>query len=286
MTVLRTVEQEVKQAIHQLPPLPGVVAKIVELVESESATVDQIEELIATDPVLTAKVLHLANSAYYGLSRSISTVKQALLVLGFHTVKNLVLGVAVMSALRTGRHPTAQEIALWEHAYTCAGIAREIARRARLSARNIEDTYMGALLHDIGRILLVTRFPSHYQKVIEKANLHTTLLEAEQAIVGTDHAEVGGKITEKWNLPPLLVQIVAEHHAPSLPEGPIRPILSAVMVADYWSHLLLGGEEGGIAFPVPPPEASALFSISEPEREAIVQKVGEHLSAIRQVIVG
>lgn len=286
MVVLRTVEQEVRQAIHQLPPLPRVVSKLIELVESENATIDQIEELIATDPVLTAKVLHLANSAYYGLSRSIGTVKQALLVLGFHTVKNLVLGIAVMSAMRSGRHPTPVEIELWEHAYTCAGIAREIGRKARMSPRNLEDTYMAGLLHDIGRVLLVTRFPTHYQETIEHAPQYATLLEAEKAVLGTDHAVVGSLIAEKWNLPSLLVQAIGEHHAPSLPEGARRPILAAVMLADYWSHLQTGGEEGGILYPTPPAEVSALFSITEAEQEAIIQKVLEHVGAIRQVIVG
>ncbi len=286
MVVLRTVEQEVRQAIHQLPPLPRVVSKLIELVESENATIDQIAELIATDPALTAKVLHLANSAYYGLSRSIGTVKQALLVLGLHTVKNLVLGIAVMSAMRSGRHPTPVEIELWEHAYTCAGIAREIGRRVRMSTQGLEDTYMAGLLHDIGRILLATRFPTQYQKTVESAPQYPTLLEAEQAILGTDHTVVGSFIAERWNLPPLLVQAIAEHHAPHLPDGSRRPILAAVMLADYWSHLQTGGKEGGIVYPTPPAEVWALFSLTEEEREAIVQKVLEHVKAVRQVIVG
>ncbi len=290
MTTLHLIEREVKQVIHQIPPLPGVVMRLIELVDSENATAEQVESLIVTDPVLTAKVLHLANSAYYGLSRSISTIKQALLVLGFHAVKNLALGIASITVLKNGRAPTPQELELWEHSFLCAGIARELMLRLKRGTRKAEEAFMGGLLHEIGIIVLMTRFPKEYQQVLEYAHKPQSeglsLMDAERQLLGTDHAQVGGLLAERWELPDELVEVIASHHAPVLPASDHAQVLASVMLGDFWSHQQHGGTEFGFALVPPPVEASQKFALPESEREALLQHIGEQARAMRQIVVG
>ncbi len=290
MTTLHLIEREVKQVIHQIPPLPGVVIRLIELVDSENATAEQVESLIVADPALTAKVLHLANSAYYGLSRSISTIKQALLVLGFHAVKNLALGIAAITVLKNGRAPSARELELWEHSFLCAGIARELMLHFNRGARKAEEAFMGGLLHEIGVVALMTRFPTEYQKVLEYAPRHRgenlSLIEAERQLLGTDHAQVGSLLAERWELPEELVEVIASHHAPALPDNEHAPMIASVMLGDFWSHHQHGGTEFGFALVPPPVEASQKFALPESEREALVQRVSEQARAMRQIVVG
>lgn len=288
MTVRRTIEREVKQVVHQIPPLPGVILRLIELVDSENASAEQVESLITTDPALCAKVLHLANSAYYGLSRSIGTVKQATLVLGFHAIKNLVVGIAAMMALKNGRKPSAHELAIWEHAFTCAGIARALILHTKRGVRKAEEAFMGGLLHEIGILVLLTRFPSEYQKVLESARAPNrefrSLVEAERTLLETDHAELGGWLAQRWELPPSLVESIASHHAPALPEGEQRTVLASIMLGDYWSHLFSDETEMGFPLTPPPIEAIQLFSLPEAERNSLVHRVVEQTQAMRQVV--
>lgn len=290
MTTLHLIEREVKQLIHQIPPLPGAVIRLIELVDSENATAEQVESLIVADPVLTAKVLHLANSAYYGLSRSISTIKQALLVLGFHAVKNLALGIAAITVLKNGRTPTPHELELWEHSFLCAGIARELMLRLKRGARKAEEAFMGGLLHEIGIVVLMTRFPRDYQKVLEYARKPQSealsLIEAERQLLGTDHAQVGGLLAERWELPDELVEVIASHHAPALPDNEHAPVLASVMMGDFWSHQQHGETEFGFMITPPPVEASQQFALPESERAALVQRIAEQARAMRQIVVG
>lgn len=286
MTVRYTIEREVKQVIHQIPPLPGVVLHLVELVDSENATADQVESLITVDPVLSVKVLHIANSAYYGLSRSIYTIKQAVLVLGFHTLKNLVLGISAIAVLKNGRKPSAVETTIWEHSFVCAGIARELMARAKQPLRKMEEAFMGGLLHEIGAIVLMTRFPKEYQRVLERASqgIRQTLLEAEREMLGTDHAEVGGYLAEHWKLPTNLAEVIAGHHAPVLPECDNKAVLAGVMLGDYWSHLHAGAEELGFELTPPPLEAEQLFGLADSERALLIERVAEQTQSARQIL--
>jgi HD-like signal output (HDOD) protein len=283
MIMAGDIRRDIERAIHELPALPGLVMRLVELVESDNATVEQVEQLIEADPVLTVKVLHLANSAYYGLTRAVSTVKQAVIVLGFHTVKNLVLGVSAFMALRGKSTASPVELELWEHSFACAGIAREMMLAKKQAIRQVEDTFIAGLLHDIGVHFLLTRFPKPYQLVLRCASPKRTRHEVEAEILGTDHAEVGAMIADYWSLPPVLVKLIGAHHAPCLPEDELRLPTACLMVADSWSHQQISTEQS-FALPSHPPEADEVVSLPEAQRDAILQRVFESVAAMRQVV--
>lgn len=235
MPTIVLTRREVEASVKTLQPLPRAVMRLVELVESETATVEQMEQVINTDPVLCGKVLQIANSAYYGLARSVSSIRHALILLGAHTIKGIALSVAAMSVLRSSRVISEAEQRLWKHSLACAGYAQEIARACRWGARLSEDAYIAGLLHDIGALFLLTRFPEQYQPLLRRES-ETALIEHETGLFGYDHAAIGAMILDHWRLPERLVKVVGNHHAPFLPEDETRQLVAAVMLADAWSE--------------------------------------------------
>ncbi|MFN4032110.1 MAG: HDOD domain-containing protein [Fimbriimonadales bacterium] len=264
--------QEVAEAVKQLRPLPKVVMRLVELLESDTATTEQIEAVMTADPVMCGRVLQVANSAYYGLERQISTIHHALLVLGSQTVKGIALSVAAVGALQTGRGVSAMERGLWRHAFYTALCARTIALTCKWGVRVAEDAYIVGLLHDIGALFLMTRYQARYQPLTAIAD-EAERLEHEVQLFGCDHADVGAMIADYWRLPERIVQAIAHHHAPCLPDGENRRLLAAVLQAEAWSH-------GGGA----PAEVAALVYLGEQERASIEAHAQQQAALYEQML--
>jgi len=268
--------REVEAAVRTLRPLPRAVTRLIELVESETATIEQMETLINADPVLCGKILQVANSAYYGLARQVNSIRGALMLLGAHTIKGITLSVAAVAALRTGRAVCEAEHRLWRHAFLCAGYAQGIAQASRWGMRVAEDAYIVGLLHDIGSLFLLTRFPAQYRPLLKRAEQEPELfLERELQTFGCDHADVGAMIADHWTLPERIVQAIANHHAPFLPEGDLRLLAAAAIQADGWE---------GESFSPPPQELPTLIRLSEEVGQRIRQRVGEHLESLSQIL--
>ncbi len=208
-----------------LPVLPEVAAKVLVLVrDSNSSSVD-LERLIARDAAISVKVLRIANSALFGFSGSISTLSRALLVLGFNTLRTIVVAASTESLYRTkGSH--FKEQLLWEHSLAVAIAARVLARECRFVGA--EEAFLAGLLHDIGKTVLDRNEGERYQAVIESVyNNGTTFLAAEKELLGYDHAEVGALILRRWNLAPALESAVKYHHEPESAED--EPTLCAIV---------------------------------------------------------
>lgn len=270
--------RDIEAAIETLQPLPRAVTRLVELTESETATIEQMERVINAEPVLCGKILQVANSAYYGLARQVNSIRSALILLGAHTVRGIALSVAAVAALRTGRAACETEYPLWRHAFLCAGYAQGIAQASRWGVRTAEDAYIAGLLHDIGSLFLLTRFPAQYRPLLEQAEREPEqFLERELHTFGCDHADVGAMIADHWRLPERIVQAIASHHAPFLPDDESRRLVAAVMLADVW------GQE---SFSLPPQELAAQVRLSEEVALQIRQRVEEHLETMSQMLFG
>lgn len=275
--------REVEDSVQMLRPLPQAMSRLVELMENETTTLSEVETLLQTEPVLCGKVLQVANSAYYGLPRGVSSIRQALLLLGAHAVKGMALSVAVVASLHGGRTITAAERDLWRHAATVAGYAQGIARRCRLGGLATEDANVAGLLHDIGALFLLTRFPKEYQQILQSGG-EPTNLQQERELFGYDHAEIGAMIAEHWKLPERIVRVIAEHHAPLVPEGDIRLLTACVMQADIWSIEAQGipiSETTDIA-----QELSQIVQVDEMAANQIRQRVDNAIDALCKLILG
>jgi len=244
-----TVEQVVAQ-VKDLPTLPEVTTEVIKLTEDPNATAQDINRAVGKDQALTAKVLKLANSAYYGFPRRISTVTDATVLLGFQTLRSIVMAASVSDMLSReleGYSLGAGE--LWRHSQATAMGARLLARQCKYPAGDV--AYTAGLLHDIGKVILNHYLKEAYLPVVETVTKNgVSFLDAETAILGFNHAEVGARVGEQWNLPKPLVEAIASHHLPHL--ATVDPRLTAIThLADCLTMMMgVGLGVDGLFYPM------------------------------------
>jgi putative nucleotidyltransferase with HDIG domain len=202
-------QADVAAAVRTLPALPQVVMELVASLGDENCDIDRVARSIARDPAITAKTLRLANSSFYDLSRQVHSIDQAVTILGFSAVRNIATTsglVAGVSALGSG----ADLRAFWRHSLACAVAARELAL---LQHGESAVAYTCGLLHDVGKLLLLTRVgPAYVQLLGGPAYPDSPGVEAERAALGVDHAQLGAMMARQWQLPEDMQDAIARHH--------------------------------------------------------------------------
>jgi putative nucleotidyltransferase with HDIG domain len=208
-------EQEVRQlraevmARKNVPTLPAVLAKILQLCGSIDSNSRELIGIIEKDQALTGKILRLANSAFFGQSRRVATIPRAVILLGFANVRNLTLSVKVWDTLGTGIARVHLQ-ALWAHAVACAMAGKALAASLRMG--DPDEAFTAGLLHDVGRLILAMRFRDEYWTVAQGDRETSSIDACERGAFGVDHAEVGAWMLEAWALPPAVVERVRVHH--------------------------------------------------------------------------
>lgn len=208
---------------QELPSAPDVVARLVPLTE-EDADTEELIDLIDCDPALTARILRTANSSFFGQARTVTSVRRAVVVLGLSTVRNLSLGFAVWNATvdRVAREHARR---LWDHSLAIALAAQHLAARSSLCDGS--EAFTVGLLHDVGTLVLARHFGADYQPLLRVAGTRPGRPEREREAIGTDHAAAGALLLERWRLPTVLVEAVADHHA-SEPTSPLGALIGVV----------------------------------------------------------
>lgn len=208
---------DIFRRVGDLPPLPAVAAKVLEILKDPDADLTALVSIIEKDQALTAKILRVSNSAYYGLVRRISTVKDAVVTLGLNNMRNQVLALSAYSLMQGPASGYALEAgSLWDHSL-CTGLCAEHLADT-LGYKSIKDeVFIGGLLHDIGKTILSYYVSARFSNILERVDqLGQTFVEAERAELGFDHAEVGARVALRWNLPESLVSMIGDHHKPDL----------------------------------------------------------------------
>jgi len=238
---------DVVKSIHDLPPLPAVVVELMTNLDNEETGNRLLAEKLSRDQALTAKTLRLANSSFYGMSRKVTTIEQAITILGFDSVRTLVTAAAVIGNFSQSDQDTFNFKAFWRHAIATALCAKILARH--LNA-NQDQAFTAGLLHDIGRLALVSHSLQSYLEVIAyRAAEDCSLIEAEQAVLGIDHTMVGRALAEHWKFPALIQRVIADHHAPWQSEG--DTLVPIVHIADAITHALdLSGDGEDMVPPI------------------------------------
>jgi HD-like signal output (HDOD) protein len=227
--------KRITESIIGLPTLPTVVAKMITLVDNPRTSATSLARLIASDQALTARILKLANSAYYGFSREISTVNMAIVVLGFNTVKEMGLSLSVFDAFKYGKPNDQFDLnRFWEHSIACGIASRMLART--FYTRFTGEAFVAGLLHDIGKVILNQYFHDDFMKIIELQIGGISLEEAENQVIGTHHSQIGSWLAEKWNLPRLISRTLLYHHEPWVSQKD-NAFYSLVYLADYLCHI-------------------------------------------------
>ncbi len=266
-----TLENIVTQ-VDELPALPQIVTRVMELTEDPDSTAFDIQAVLNQDQAMTAQVLRLANSVYYGYSRRIATVTDAIILIGFNAVRSIVLAASVSKILKKELKGYAMdEGELWKHSQCSAVFARILAKKIRF--RSVELAYTAALLHDIGKLILNSFMCDMYQQVIDiVAEEKIPFNEVEDNIFGYNHAILGGKVAEKWKLPVDLTEAITCHHEPGKAE--INPQLTAIVhVADAATMQMgLGLGIDGLLYPLDQ-EAMNLLEINDSDLEEIMAEL-------------
>lgn len=233
---------EIVAKVDRLPELPQAAVRVSQMLEDDNTSAEQLASVIKIDAGLTSQVLRLCNSAAYGFSRRISTVKEAVAILGFKTLKSMVYTIIAKVALdRPVPGYGLQADDLWYNALTCAVYARHIAQRERLP--DPELAFTGGLLRDIGKLVLGDAVGANYAE-IEKLSVAQQIdfVDAEEQVLGFNHSMVGTKVAEKWNLPAILVSIIKHHHKPLKLPPLITPVeakvITIVHLADVFTHMI------------------------------------------------
>jgi len=274
----RITEEELIKSVREIPPLPQVVVKSVKLINDEKSTVNSLADILKQDQGLTTKVLRLANSAFYGFPRKVNTVNEAIVLMGFNTIKGLVMAVGAFGHFnRKSDGYKMEKGELWKHAISTAIAARHIAAKVRYP--DIEQAFVGGLLCDIGKVIIDRYLKAEFERVLVLAETQErSFVDAEQELLGFDHTSVGEKILEKWKLPEDLREAVACHHKPELAK--INPQLTWVVhVADSLTMMLgfgIGGD--GLFYKIDTSKAEAL-GLTEQDIEKIIDELYEVIEA-------
>ena len=204
--------QELVKEIKNLKPIPAVITQILEIVDRPDSSMTQIANVIQYDPAVTASVLRMCNSAFFGLKHPAESIKDAVTLLGIDQVIEIVLvnsGAKVLSGDNSGYG--LHEGAMWKYSVSSALIAKQIAQK--LNLENTSTIFTAALLKDIGKIVLDKFIQDSFEKItalVVDDNL--SFLEAEKKIIGVDHTELGGMIAKMWKFSPRMVRIIRNHH--------------------------------------------------------------------------
>ncbi len=224
----------VETKIQSLPSLPKLYADLMDELSSTEATTESVGDLISQDVSLTAKLLQLVNSAFFGIAQEVTSAREAVQLLGFGLVKTLSLSIYVFSRFDAGMMPGFPIERLWRHSFATGMRARQIAMRNRARMPVVETAFTAGILHDIGKLALSHSLPQLHRQAIERAvSSDMTSSEAEKEVIGASHAEVGAFLLGLWGLPADIVEAVAWHHEPRLHHQEGFNALSAVHVADY-----------------------------------------------------
>ena len=237
-------EDALEAKLRAMPAMSGTATKLLALLKNPNTNATQIEAVVRYDPGLTANILKLANSAYFGIPGRIGSIRQAVVRLGWKQVFQLVVASSVHAVMEKpvlGYDLLSGE--LWRHAIAVTVAAEDLARSSRNSG--IQDIFTAALLHDVGKLVLGNFVDADYARLAEAMSRGVPFQQAEREVLGTDHAEMGARVLQKWSFPDALVNGARWHHDPDAAD-PQDPLIDIVHVADVLC-LTLGfgiGREG------------------------------------------
>ena len=207
--------QELVSEVSDLVSLPEVYQRVNMVIENPQSTADSVGKVISQDPALTARLLKIANSPFYGFASEIETVSKAVAVLGTKKIRDLVLASSLSSVFDGISSDLVPMQAFWKHSVFCGLIARNIAFETRKAQG--EFVFIAGLLHDIGKLVIGSKLPDMAREaslMVAEGAGKIALNDAEQKIMGFDHAQVGGELVQNWKLTVSLQECVEFHHDP------------------------------------------------------------------------
>lgn len=262
------------EGITKVLTIPAVVHKITSLISSGTSSASEIADEIAKDPILAAKVLKLVNSGFYGFRQPITTITHAMVLLGLDVVKTLVMTASVMDVI-DAMNELVQ--GLWEHSLGTARACNALAERLNLP--NPEEVALCGLLHDFGKVIIAQTFPAEFREIRAVVEARSCLqIDAEAAVLGVTHPEVGMWLLKKWSLPPKLVYPIA-YHSNFHPRRDFADRTAVVQLADILARAKGIGNPGDRLVPRMNPDAWAFLKLTMRDVEDVCDQLDAEVGA-------
>ena len=201
----------------KLSTLPEVYLRVTEQLDDPAVNVQEIGETVQTDPAISTRILTMVNSAYYGMPHKVTTISQAVALLGRDRLKQILIGSVLVNVFTDPEIDSFSLSEFWRHSIKTAIIAKQLALQHD-DVSEPDAIFIAGLLHDLGSLVLASKLPSHFAQ-IEKFKRKLGQIEAEQEIIGFDHAELGAALMTQWGLPDLLVACARHHHQSDYSQG-------------------------------------------------------------------
>jgi putative nucleotidyltransferase with HDIG domain len=279
----RTLDQII-QTTRDLPAMPQVASKVLELSSDPNTSAAQLQQIIADDQAMTARILKIANSAMYACSRRVKTLTEAIVMLGFNSIRSLVVTSAARNLYNTETSRTGlKERLLWEHSIG-TGFACRLLAQAKYPSLT-EEAFLAGLMHDIGKLVLNHQVPEVFDQVVQIVyNEDEPFNETERRFLGFDHAQVGAMLVNKWNLSPVLEETILRHHDPAA-LSPENPLLALLDLGNRMCHKLGIGfvDDGGID--LAGSAANQILSFGAEDFEAITLRLEETLETEMEIFI-
>jgi putative nucleotidyltransferase with HDIG domain len=241
--------QDVLKNLDDMPALPTVIARLTRLIADPATTAADINAVLSSDPGLVTKILRQVNSSFYGFSRRIATITNAVVILGFNQVRNLALSAFVFDAFGGRRGSDFDISGFWRHSIGTAFLASRLA--GEIDPKLEEDAFICGLLHDLGKFIMARHAEEHMAAVLEKVEEKDILFgQAEMLRLAYNHAVLGAHAMELWNLPESLCEVVLWHHSPLKAPEEAQCLACVTNMADIVARAMLFGSPGDRRIPL------------------------------------
>jgi HD-like signal output (HDOD) protein len=229
--------KKILSQIESLPSMPSIYTEIMEEMHSDDPSIKKVGDIIAQDVSMTAKILQVVNSVFFGLARKISSTQQAVILLGLESIKALVLSVKIFAEFSQKKFSWFNIDTLFNHSMAVSKYSQTIVKKEKLEQEIINFSLMAGLLHDLGKLILATNFQKPYKQLLAEAqSSRHSLWDLEYEAFGTSHAEIGAYLMGLWNLENPIIEAIAFHHCPEKSMNRNMGLLTAVHMGDALAH--------------------------------------------------
>ena len=275
-------KQNIFSTLKKFPSMPGAVSDLLSIIDDPKVSVSQIEDILRYDPGLTANILKLSNSAYFGLSNEVGSVRRAVVLLGLNRVTQIVMTScvnALMAVNVDGYDLSPGE--LWRHSIAVSVAAELLVEELKIQAP--EETFTAALLHDVGKIALSDVLKDNFEAINTISSEGIPFLFAENEVLGTNHAEIGAQILETWSLPENIVNAVRWHHDPDSAEE-FHILIDIVHIADILCLMIgIGVGREGLKYK-PSPGATERLGVANKHLEIVASKILQSVGELSSLL--
>ncbi len=256
-----------------LPSLPAVAFQILEMTSKPEVDIAEIARAISKDPALSTRILRTVNSSFYGRGQNIATISHALVILGLHSVKTLVLGFSLATNLSKDKTKGFNHVGYWRRSIYAASAARTLATRLKVVQQ--EEAFLAALLQDIGMLVFNQVVAEQYGPICEKAKTHTELITAEKEALDATHAEAGAVLVQLWKFPPILAEPISASHEPGRVTDPNLQKLTKLVQLAGWCADVFVDEPAAAAISQVRSCCSTDYQMNEADCDQLLQEIAQ-----------